>query len=109
MKPSSSTSSKRRKDAVSSDEEIDISSALAGPGNLKKPKLSQKRTEEDEEDEDLESFIREATKKRDIKDGTKLLKKTKGRTKLVKGEVGGGSFQSMGMAITILYVMKTLL
>ncbi|KAH9054251.1 DEAD-domain-containing protein [Lactarius vividus] len=35
--------------------------------------------------------------RRNIKDGTELLKNTKGKKKLTKGEVGGGSFQSMGL------------
>lgn len=94
MKPTSTLPTKRRKGSISSDDEIDISSALTG----KRVKFGQKQIadDEDENSEDLESLIREATKKRDIKDGTKLLKKTKARSKIVKGELGGGSFQSMG-------------
>ena len=44
----------------------------------------------------LEQIIREAIQKKNIKDGTDLMKKMKGKTKIAKGEVGGGSFQSMG-------------
>ncbi|KAI0066162.1 DEAD-domain-containing protein [Artomyces pyxidatus] len=40
--------------------------------------------------------------KRNAKEGTELLKSTKGKNKLVKGEVGGGSFQSMGLLPWIL-------
>ena len=49
-----------------------------------------------ENEEDLQEIIRESIAKRNTKDGTELLKKTKGKTKIAKGEVGGGSFQSMG-------------
>ena len=81
-----------------SDSDIDISSALVG----KKPRLDRKRPakgedEDDEDDDDaLQNIIRESIAKRNVKGGTELLKKTKGKTKIVKGEVGGGSFQSMG-------------
>ena len=50
----------------------------------------------DDDDDDLNALIRETVAKRDKKDGTKLLKKTKGSKKIAKGETGGGSFQSMG-------------
>ncbi|KAI1794061.1 ATP-dependent RNA helicase DBP10 [Ganoderma leucocontextum] len=80
--------------SLGSEDEIDISSALTG----KRPRVASKsKTLEVEDDEDLQDFIRESIAKRDVKEGTELLKKTKGRTKIVKGEVGGGSFQSMGL------------
>lgn len=47
-------------------------------------------------DEDLQEIIRQATARRDVKEGTQVVKKAKGKTKITKGEVGGGSFQSMG-------------
>lgn len=78
-----------------SDSEIDISSALVG----KKPRIDrpQLNANDDEDgDEALQELIRDSISKRNAKDGTELLKKTKGKTKIVKGEVGGGSFQSMG-------------
>ena len=81
-----------------SDSDIDISSALVG----KKPRLDRKHPakgedKDDEDDDDaLQNIIRESIAKRNVKGGTELLKKTKGKTKIVKGEVGGGSFQSMG-------------
>ncbi len=79
--------------SLGSEDEIDISSALTG----KRPRVASKLMAADvEDDEDLQYFIRESIAKRDVKDGTELLKKTKGKTKIVKGEVGGGSFQSMG-------------
>ena len=87
-------------DYAQSDEEIDISTALTG----KRPKVAMisKGTPgagndwDDDNDDDLQDFIRESIAKRDVKEGTELLKKTKGKTKIAKGEVGGGSFQSMG-------------
>ena len=79
--------------SLASEDEIDISSALTG----KRPRVATKsHISEAEDDEDLQEFIRGSIAKRDVKEGTELLKKTKGRTKIVKGEVGGGSFQSMG-------------
>ena len=80
----------------SSEDEIDISSALTA----KRPKVSAKadalEADRSDDDDDLQDFIRESIAKRDVKEGTELLKKTKGK-KIVKGEVGGGSFQSMGV------------
>ncbi|OSD06788.1 DEAD-domain-containing protein [Trametes coccinea BRFM310] len=77
-----------------SEDEVDISSALTG----KRPRITPRVVpqEDDEDDEDLQEFIRESIAKRDVKEGTELLKKTKGK-KIAKGEVGGGSFQSMGL------------
>lgn len=82
---------------ASDDEEIDISSALAGK---KRPKLTDDRDLGDE-DEALHQIIRNATLKRDVKGGTDIVKKAKGKSKLTKGEVGGGSFQSMGTRIRL--------
>jgi ATP-dependent RNA helicase DDX54/DBP10 len=72
-----------------SDDEIDISSALAG----KKAKLRQNA---EESDDGFNEFLQESISKRDIKGGTEVVKKAKGKGKIVKGELGGGSFQSMG-------------
>ncbi|KAI0630281.1 DEAD-domain-containing protein [Trametes polyzona] len=82
-------------DDAYSEDEVDISSALTG----KRPKVTPRVVpqDEDEDDEDLQEFIRESIAKRDVKEGTEMLKKTKGKTKIAKGEVGGGSFQSMGL------------
>jgi len=71
------------------DHDVDISSALTA----KKPKTIQS---EDEDEDDLANFIRSSIAKRSMKEGTKIVKKSKGKDKIVKGEVGGGSFQSMG-------------
>lgn len=75
-------------------DEVDISSALTG----KKRRLSRPANdwEEDDDPEDFSRFIRESIVKRDTKEGTQMVKKLKGKQKVVKGEVGGGSFQSMG-------------
>ncbi len=91
-------------DYTQSDDEIDISTALTG----KRPKVARTpRGAQDEEglgddDDDLHDFIRESIAKRDVKEGTELLKKTKGKKKIAKGEVGGGSFQSMGACFVYL-------
>ena len=97
-------------------DEVDISSALTG----KKPKrdrgvrapksrrkgdkveeLGASSAGEDVEDDDdgLQEIIQQSIAKRNQKSGTELLKKTKGKAKIVKGEVGGGSFQSMGTSV----------
>ena len=90
--------------ASGSDDEsdIDISSALTGKKPRKDsssrgplPKVARPVEEEDDE-EDIEEIIRESIAKKNVKGGTELLKKTKGKAKIAKGEVGGGSFQSMG-------------
>lgn len=79
-----------------SEEDVDISSALTG----KRPRVTPRITgQAEDDDDDLQEFIRESIAKRDVKEGTELLKKTKGKAKISKGEVGGGSFQSMGTHI----------
>ena len=70
--------------------DVDISSALTA----KKPKITQ--SEEDEDEDGLANFIRSSIAKRSMKEGTKIVKKSKGKEKMARGEVGGGSFQSMG-------------
>jgi ATP-dependent RNA helicase DDX54/DBP10 len=77
-------------DGSSDSEHVDISNALAGAG-----KRQRTQTERDSDDE-LGDFIKTSIAKRDIKNGTEVVKKVKGKSKLAKGEVGGGSFQSMG-------------
>ena len=80
--------------ASSSDEDVDISSALTG----KKSRREVSQASELDTDgavEDLHDVIQESISKRNMRGGTELLKKTKGK-KITKGEVGGGSFQSMG-------------
>jgi hypothetical protein len=76
-----------------------------------RPKAVEREEEddEDEDEEDLDEIIRESIAKRDVKGGTEILKKTKGKTKIIKGEVGGGSFQSMGASIRLLIICPLLI
>jgi len=77
------------------DDADDISFALTG----KKRKLSKKPENlADDDPEDFSHFIQEYITKRDVKEGTQVVKGIKGKQKFAKGEVGGGSFQSMGTA-----------
>lgn len=70
------------------DEDIDIASALTGN------RVAQLSLDE-ESDEELDEFIHDAIVKRNVKGGTDMLKKIKSKGSR-KGDVGGGSFQSMG-------------
>ncbi len=84
-----------------SESNVDISSALTGK-NSKKSRRSVNGPQDtgdaaEDDDEHLQELIKESISKRNVKSGTELLKKTKGKAKIVKGEVGGGSFQSMGV------------
>lgn len=54
------------------------------------------REDDMDDDTELEEMIRRSITRRDVKAGTEFLKSAKGKKKLTKGEVGGGSFQSMG-------------
>ena len=81
---------------LSDDDEMDmdISSALAG--KRRKVQAFAQDDVDGEDDEDLAKFLKDSIAKRDVKEGTQVLKKAKGKGKVGKGEVGGGSFQSMG-------------
>ncbi|EJD03333.1 DEAD-domain-containing protein [Fomitiporia mediterranea MF3/22] len=95
LEESNAESSASSSQIVHSDDEVDITAALTG----KKAKSSDNVLESDGEDdyEELEALIKDSVAKRDKKEGTKILRQTKGKTKISKGEVGGGSFQSMGL------------
>lgn len=54
----------------------------------------------DSDDDALRDFIQASISKRDVKAGTHVVKNAKGKAKIAKGEVGGGSFQSMGASAT---------
>jgi hypothetical protein len=90
-------------DTISQEGDLDITSALAGTRDVRlkgKPLMQEvvdgkKGHNDDNDDEELENIILEATSKRNIKGGTEAIKKAKGK-KITKGEIGGGSFQSMG-------------
>ena len=76
-----------------SEDELDISSALTAP----RPRtLSTVQDHSDSSDGELNEIIQKSIVDRNVKGGTELLKKAKGKAKMIKGEVGGGSFQSMG-------------
>ncbi|KAG5638307.1 hypothetical protein H0H81_000725 [Sphagnurus paluster] len=79
----------------SSDDEIDISRALSGKKS-KTGKVDELR------DDAFKIFLQETMAKRDIKGGTEVVKKAKGKGKITKGELGGGSFQSMGLHPSLL-------
>ncbi|THH30795.1 hypothetical protein EUX98_g3412 [Antrodiella citrinella] len=68
-----------------SDEEVDISSALT----TKRPRLQSRKAGGgyDDDDDDLADIIRTATTKANVKGGTEMLKKTKGKSKIIKGEI----------------------
>ncbi|KAJ7680356.1 P-loop containing nucleoside triphosphate hydrolase protein [Mycena polygramma] len=88
---------KRRRsesDESSDSEHVDISNALAGKRQRTQPEY--------DSDDELGDLIRTSIAKRDMKNGTDVVKKVKGKTKLAKGEVGGGSFQSMGLHPSLL-------
>jgi hypothetical protein len=82
-----------------SDHSFDISSALTQRRvALKKGKAPLvSHNDGTDDDTEFEEMIRNSISRRNVKDGTELLKNTKGKKKLAKGEVGGGSFQSMGI------------
>jgi len=70
-------------------EDFDISSALINK-RIKTLHSAQ------DDDDDLADFIQSSIAKRSVKEGAQIVKKAKGKKKITKGEVGGGSFQSMG-------------
>lgn len=94
----SGSSSTSDEETSGSDVSFDISSALtqrhACLQKGKAPLIAHDNGTDD--DTELEEMIRNSISKRNVKDGTELLKNTKGKKKLSKGELGGGSFQSMG-------------
>ena len=97
----SGSSSPSDEENFSSDHLFDISSALTQrKSGLQKNRGPLAPREDDiDDDTDLEDMIRNSISRRNVKDGTELLKNTKGKKKLTKGEVGGGSFQSMGTTV----------
>ena len=81
-------------DQALSDNEIDISSALTS----KRARITP-APDENNDDDDLQLFLQESISRRDVKAGTEIVKKAKSKGKVAKGEVGGGSFQSMGQSM----------
>lgn len=90
-----------------SDDEIDISSALVGNKSRNAGREKQPEADSDSSDGDLQQMIQESIAKRNVKGGTDVLKRTKGKAKMTKGEVGGGSFQSMGTFVILLQSNET--
>ena len=91
-----SRSSTDSDEEASGSDSFDISSALTQPKATLQKGKSSKANDGTDDDTDLEEMIRNSISRRNVKDGTELLKNTKGKKKLAKGELGGGSFQSMG-------------
>jgi len=94
----SSSTSDEEKETSDSDASFDISSVLTrrNPSSRKGKAPRIPHNDGTDNDTELEEMIRNSISKRNVKDGTELLKNTKGKKKISKGELGGGSFQSMG-------------
>jgi ATP-dependent RNA helicase DDX54/DBP10 len=73
-------------DKADSDHEVDIASALTRKND----------PAGENSDDELARIIQNSIARRDVKAGTEVLKQVKGKAKMGKGEVGGGSFQCMG-------------
>lgn len=97
--PLASSISDEESSGSGSDHSFDISSALTQQRvSLQKGKAPLVSHDDGTDDDaEFEEMIRNSISRRNVKDGTELLKNTKGKKKLAKGEVGGGSFQSMGI------------
>jgi ATP-dependent RNA helicase DDX54/DBP10 len=100
-RPLASSISDEESSGSGSDHSFDISSALTqrrvrGTSQKGKAPIVSHNDGTDDETE-FEEMIRNSISRRNVKDGTELLKNTKGKKKIAKGEVGGGSFQSMGI------------
>lgn len=79
--------------AASDDElDVDISGTLTG----KRPRRDDPENQSEQNDDDIEELVHDSIAKRNVKGGTEMLKKIKSKGK-GKGDIGGGSFQSMGM------------
>ncbi|KIM20684.1 hypothetical protein M408DRAFT_30142 [Serendipita vermifera MAFF 305830] len=99
---------KRKRGKLEEDNDSDSNSSFSSASSINdddflggNTKVSNKS---DEEEEKEAAFIRESIAKRNIRDGKELLKKTskvKGKGK-AKAEMGGGSFQSMGLHPSLL-------
>ncbi|KAG2150366.1 P-loop containing nucleoside triphosphate hydrolase protein [Suillus clintonianus] len=84
--------------AASDDEfDVDISGALTG----KRPRKDVPIENDLDDDDGIEELIHDSITKRNKKGGTEMLKKIKGKGKS-KGDIGGGSFQSMGLHPSLL-------
>jgi hypothetical protein len=108
-RPLASSISDEESSGSGSDHSFDISSALTqrrvALQKGKAPLVSHNDGTDD--DTEFEEMIRNSISRRNVKDGTELLKSTKGKKKLTKGEVGGGSFQSMGRTSVAISINMT--
>ncbi|KAG1869866.1 ATP-dependent RNA helicase DBP10 [Suillus tomentosus] len=77
--------------------DVDISSALTG----KRPRKDSLVENHPDDDDGIEELIHDSISKRNMKGGTEMLKKIKSKGKS-KGDIGGGSFQSMGLHPSLL-------
>ncbi|KAG6334659.1 hypothetical protein ID866_4426 [Astraeus odoratus] len=81
--------------------DIDISSALTRKRARHDGTSDSENEGLDTSDSDFEDFINDSISRRNVKGGTDMLKKIKSKGK-GRGEVGGGSFQSMGLHPSLL-------
>ncbi|KIM69754.1 hypothetical protein SCLCIDRAFT_1208269 [Scleroderma citrinum Foug A] len=83
------------------DEDIDISSALVAKHTQNATVVGSDNGGDRSDDDEFGEFINDSIARRNVKGGTDMLKKIKRKGK-GKGEVGGGSFQSMGLHPSLL-------
>jgi ATP-dependent RNA helicase DDX54/DBP10 len=79
---------------------VDISRALTG----KRPRKGPVENVPDDDD-GIEELIHNSITKRNMKGGTEMLKKIKSKGKS-KGDIGGGSFQNMGMCSYSMMIVR---
>lgn len=84
------------------DDDIDISSALAAKHTQNAAMDDLDNGDDGSDDDEFGDFINESIARRNVKGGTDMLKKIKAKGK-GKGDVGGGSFQSMGASILLIF------
>ncbi|KAH9961284.1 P-loop containing nucleoside triphosphate hydrolase protein [Russula dissimulans] len=104
-----SSSSMSYEETSSSDHPFDISSALTQRKSASRKGKAPIVPHDDGTDDDdtvLEEMIRNSISRRNVKNNTEFLKNTKGKKRLTRGELGGGSFQSMGLFPWILRSLK---
>ncbi|TFL04411.1 P-loop containing nucleoside triphosphate hydrolase protein [Pterulicium gracile] len=79
--------------------DLDITDVLTGANKTSK---KQRIDPHEDPEDDLADLLATKISKRNVKDGTKVVKKSNARGNLVHGQVGGGSFQSMGLHPSLL-------
>ncbi|KAJ3539199.1 hypothetical protein NMY22_g4845 [Coprinellus aureogranulatus] len=86
---------------LSDDDEMDMDISSALTGKRRKVQTSTQDDGGEEDDEELAKFLKDSIAKRDVKEGTQVLKKAKGKGKVGKGEVGGGLHPSLLRSLTL--------